>query len=94
VPREELEKNRLRIRVFDAIVKARLGETTLNIRDLLNLKNGDVITLNKRLHEDIDIYVEDELKFTGRAGLLGKYKAVEVLARMVTAGLEEESYEE
>ena len=94
VPREELEKNRLRIRVFESLLRARLGEAKLTIRDLMNLKKGDVITLDKRLHEEVDIFVEDELKFQGRAGLLGKYKAVEVTARIVTQGIGEDYSEE
>jgi len=60
----------------------------------MNLKEGDVITLDKRLREDVDIFVEEELKFQGRAGLLGKYKAVEVTARIVTQGVGEDYSEE
>ena len=88
VPREELEKNRRRIRVFDAIVKAILGESTLSVRDMLDLKIGDVVTLERRLNEELEIYVENELKFLGRAGLLGKYKAVEILSRIYTKDID------
>ncbi|MCE5249611.1 flagellar motor switch protein FliM [bacterium] len=82
VPREELEKNRRRIKVFDTTVKAILGETKLSLNELLDLKLGDVVTLGRRLHEEIDIYVENELKFQGRAGLVGKYKGIEILSRI------------
>jgi flagellar motor switch protein FliM len=88
VPREELEKNRRRIRVFDATVKAILGESILSVRDMLNLKIGDVVTLERRLNEELEIYVENELKFLGRAGLLGKYKAVEILSRIYTKDID------
>ena len=82
VPLEELDKNRNRIIAFDANIMAVLGEVSLSINDVINLKIGDVIPLERRLNEDIDIYVEEELKFQGRAGLIGKYKAVEVLSRI------------
>ena len=89
VPKEELEKNRLRIKVFNSILTARLGEMNLSIHDLINLKIGDVITLDKRLNQEVEIYVEEELKFQGRAGLLGKYRAVEITSRIVTQGIGE-----
>ncbi len=84
VPREELEKNRYRIKIFDALVSASLGETSLTLRELLNLDVGDVLTLNRRLDEDVDVFVEDELKFQGRVGLHRKHKAVEISSRIST----------
>ena len=89
VPREELEKNRKRITVFDTTIKANLGYADLSIRDLLNLKIGDVVTLNNRVTDKVEIYVEDQLKYSGRAGLLGKHRAVEILTRIVET-MEEE----
>jgi flagellar motor switch protein FliM len=83
VPKEELIKNRQRIEVFDTTLKTNLGSSTLKLRDLLALKTGDVITLNTRLSDNVEIYVENELKFYGRAGLLGKYKAVEIISRVI-----------
>ncbi|MFC1606761.1 flagellar motor switch protein FliM [Candidatus Latescibacterota bacterium] len=94
VPQEELMKNRLRVQVFEALVRATLGEANLSVQKMLDLNPNDVITLDKRLGEDIDIFVEDELKFTGRAGLLGKYKAVEVKSRILTHNAELERSEE
>ncbi|MBN1290280.1 MAG: flagellar motor switch protein FliM [Candidatus Latescibacteria bacterium] len=88
VPRDELEKNRKRIQYFESKIKANLGHTSLTIRDLLDLKIGDVVVLNKRLNENVDVFVEEELKFAGRAGLKGKYKAVEIISRLVPEGLD------
>ena len=72
------------LELFDAVVRANIGEATLSVRDLLELNKGDVITINTRLNDDIEIYVEKEMKFFGRAGLLGKHKAIEILARVIT----------
>ena len=88
VPKDELEKNRKRIQYFDSKIKANLGHTTLTIRDLLDLKIGDVVVLNKRLNENVDIFVEEELKFAGRAGLKGKYKAIEIISRIIPDGMD------
>jgi len=90
VPREELLKNRKRIELFDTIVRAHLGFSDLTISELLNLKIGDVIALNTRISDDIEIYVRDELKFYGKPGLFGKYKGVKILSVVHAAGMEEE----
>ncbi len=83
VPKEELLKNRKRIELFDSTVKTVLGEATVTVRDLTEMKIGDVLMLNARVHEDIEIYVENELKFYGRPGNLGKYRAVEIINRLI-----------
>ena len=90
VPREELLKNRKRIELFDTIVMAHLGSTDLTIGELINLKLDDILTLNTRISDDIEIYVKDELKFYGKPGLFGKYKGVEILSVVHAAGMEEE----
>ena len=80
--REDLLKNRKRIESFYAVVSANIGEAILTVRDLIQLKKGDVIVLNTRVNDDVEVYVEDELKFYGRAGLMEKNKAVEIMARV------------
>lgn len=82
VPKEELLKNRRRIELFDAQVKAVLGSSTMSVRDLMDLEKGDIVTLNTRLNDDIEVYVENELKFFGKAGLLGKYRGIQVVSRV------------
>lgn len=91
VPKEELLKNRKRVELFDALVRVNLGETNITVRDLLNLKKEDVIVINRKINEDIEVYVENEVKFYGRPGLKGKHKAVQVEARVInnTEGLYE-----
>jgi len=38
-----------------------LGETSLAIQDLLNLKKGSVISLNKKVGDPVDIYANNRL---------------------------------
>ncbi len=82
VPREELMKNRKRIEMFDSLLKVQLGSSQIKIKELLDLKIGDVIELDRRVSEDIEVFVEDELKFYGRPGIVGKNRGVEILARV------------
>ena len=70
--------------MFDANVKAILGEATVTVRDLVDMKVGDILTLNNRLGDDVELFVEEELKFYGKAGNLGKYRAVEIINRVIS----------
>ncbi len=90
VPHEELLKNRQRIEMFDTTVRANLGSVEITIGDLLNLKKGDIVTLDSRVTDDIEVCVEDEMKFYGKPGYAGKYKGVEIISRISTTELEEE----
>lgn len=55
-----------------------LGRTKLSGREIINLKNGDVILLDQYCSSDLDIYVEDVLKFKGQPGIYKGNRAVEI----------------
>jgi flagellar motor switch protein FliM len=59
-------------------LKAVLGETEINMKDLLGLQVGDVITLKKKVDEDISIYIGDIEKFYGIVGLKDRSLAVQI----------------
>lgn len=59
-------------------VKAVLGRTTITIGDLLGLQKGDVIKLDKKVDEDIAIYVGGVKKFCGIVGLKKNNLAVQI----------------
>ncbi|MBM7581390.1 flagellar motor switch protein FliM [Caldicoprobacter guelmensis] len=59
-------------------VKAVLGEASITIRDLLDLQKGDVIKLDKKVDEDVDVYIGGVKKFCGVVGLRKNYLAVQV----------------
>ena len=83
IPKEELLKNRKRIELFDTLIRVNLGEAEVKVRDLTNLRVGDVLTLDTRLNDDVEIFVENEMKFYGHAGHLGKHRAVEIISRVI-----------
>ncbi len=56
---------------------AELGNSVVTLKDFLNLNVGDVLQLNQKVNEDIDIYVGNKLKFKGRPGQVGKSIAVQ-----------------
>lgn len=58
--------------VFDVpvSVSAVLGRTRLEVGDLMNLKPGQVLELDRRVGEAIDIYVNDRLVARGEVVLV------------------------
>ncbi|MDM8533113.1 flagellar motor switch protein FliM [Clostridiaceae bacterium HSG29] len=49
-------------------VKAVIGGTNISVKELLNVRRGDVLVLDRKADQEIDIYVDDELKFKGIPG--------------------------
>ncbi|HDY87399.1 MAG TPA: flagellar motor switch protein FliM [bacterium] len=89
VPKEELLKNRRRIELFNTLIRAHLGFADITVGELVNMKNGDVVTLDTRISDNIEIYVGNEIKFYGKMGYVGKYKGVEILSRVLTEEMED-----
>ncbi|MBU4532814.1 MAG: flagellar motor switch protein FliM [Eubacteriales bacterium] len=54
------------------------GENEISVRDFLNLQVGDVIPLSRRTNQDLDLYVEEQLKFKAQAGVLGRYIGAQI----------------
>ncbi len=60
----------------------RLGGTDLKAKDLINLKIGDVLRLNRYASEPIDILVEGVKKFMGVPGVFKGNKAVRIVSKV------------
>jgi flagellar motor switch protein FliM len=63
---------------IDLPVSVMVGEVKLSIRDLLQLQQGDVLCLQKPYESDLAIKIGDKTKMLGRAGLIGRKKAIKV----------------
>ncbi len=55
-----------------------MGRVSLKIKDLVNLRVGDVIRLDSRVGQDVTGLIGGIEKFTGKVGLLGKKKAFQL----------------
>lgn len=53
-------------------LRAVLGETTLRIQDVLELEPNDVVLLDKKVSDNLDIYLGDKVKYKCVVGLIGK----------------------
>jgi len=66
------------LRCTDVNLAVELGATELSGREIVDLKNGDVIPLDQYCSDGLDIYVEDVLKFKGLPGIFKGNQAVEI----------------
>ena len=58
---------------------AELGKTDITINDFLSLEEGDVIMLNQRANQGLNIQVGNCDRFLGKPGVVGKKKAIQIL---------------
>lgn len=63
-------------------VKALLAETTVSVRDFIDLQPDDVVQFDKRTNEPLSVMVGDRLKFFGSPGQLGRRRAVKILRQI------------
>ncbi|MEG1946538.1 MAG: flagellar motor switch protein FliM [Lachnospiraceae bacterium] len=59
-------------------VKAVLGNSTISVNDFINLQVGDIVRLNTKVDEELDVYVGSMKKFTALPGASGEQYAVRV----------------
>lgn len=73
----EVIKNRLESVNLPVIVE--LGTIDISVRDILDLKKGDVINLsNTKMNSEMKVRVTDKVKFKARPGIIGVKKAVQI----------------
>jgi len=66
------------LRDTDVDVKAELGRTVLPITELARLQEGDVIPLDRKTDDPIQVFVNDEPKFEAIPGRSGRRRALRI----------------
>ncbi len=69
-----------RLRSSPVSLSVELGRTELSGREIVNLKRGDVIPLEQHYSDNLNVYVEDILKFKGQPGSYRGSQAVEIMS--------------
>lgn len=59
-------------------VKAKIGDATVMLQDIYDLKKGDIINMNRPQDSFVDIFVEDNIWFHGKLGMHNKNLAVRI----------------
>ena len=82
-----------KLSTVDMDVVAEIGSINLPVRDVLNLRVGDVVRLsNVHVGDPFTLSVGNKKKFLCQAGVIGKKVAVQVLKKL--ADIEQEEFEE
>ncbi len=66
------------LRRVDIPIRAVLGKSVISVSDFMNLQVGDVIRLDSKVENEMDVYVGNIKKFTALPGAQGKSFAVQV----------------
>lgn len=77
---QQIQQNLVRANMEMSVT---LGRINLKIRDLVNMRKGDVLPLNTRIGQSITAQVGGIDKFVGKAGLIGKKKAFKIEKRIL-----------
>ncbi|BCN31524.1 flagellar motor switch protein FliM [Anaeromicropila herbilytica] len=59
-------------------IRAVLGKSTISVNDFMNIQKGDIIKLNTKVDEELDIYVGNINKFTALPGASSDSYAVRI----------------
>ena len=60
-----------------------LGRTKLSVEKLLNLKIGDVVMLDKRVKEELELGIGNKPRFYGIAGIFHDHLAYKVTRKVL-----------
>ena len=74
----------------DVPVSVNLGTTELTLRDILNLEAGDIIRLDNRLDQMLEVDIGDSAKFRAKPGMYRNHKAVQIVSGIKEGALQNE----
>ena len=60
-------------------LNAVLLDSTIKIRDFLELKKGNIIPSEKKISVPVDVYINKKKKYIARPGLSGKKRAIQII---------------
>ncbi len=75
---EHIEQLKSRLKKASVNVYAELGKTHLKLSDILYLQKGDVIKLDKKVDDKINVRIGENIKYKAIAGNKNRYKAFKI----------------
>lgn len=85
---ESIDRIKCRLDKASVDISAVLGTTTINVKELVQLQAGDVIMLESKVNQPIDLMIGSKNKFKARPGTLGSKTAIQIVS-VVKEGDEE-----
>ena len=90
---ENLNILRERLATIEVTLLAEIGKLNLTVRDVLSLRQGDIIRLDSvRVGDPLSLRIGDRRKFLCRPGVVGNKLAVQVVKKI--EGIDEAEFEE
>ncbi len=75
---ENLKALKQRLEKVQIPLVVNLGETSITLKEMLQLKNGDVLKLDQDIKESLKVMVGNKIKFKANPGTVGKKMAISV----------------
>ncbi|MDP4145960.1 MAG: flagellar motor switch protein FliM [Bacillota bacterium] len=76
---ESREKLKHRLNIVDIPVTALLGKTNITVDEFLRLSVGDVLTLDNKCTDPVDVLIDEASHYTGKPGVVGKNMGIQIL---------------
>lgn len=86
---EAVDAIRKKIENTKVPVKVVLGKTIITVKDLLELKVGDVIPVNRNVNEELEVFIGQRPKFLGKPGLFSNKYSIQI-TQVVKEGNDDE----
>lgn len=61
-------------------IKVLLGKSNISVNDFVNLQKGDIIKLDSKIDKDLEVFVGNINKFTGKPGMYKDTNAVKIIS--------------
>jgi len=68
----------------DINLRIEFGKSGITFNDLIGLNKGDVIIMDKKIGEEVDVEIEGKLMFKGIVGISNNHKAIKITRRIET----------
>jgi flagellar motor switch protein FliM len=69
IPEKDLMKIEKTLEHSDVLFRAKLGETNITIEEFLELEKGDILILDSKPADKIQIHIGDRFRFLGSVGI-------------------------
>jgi len=79
-----------KLKSADIPIIVELGQTQLSLRDILSLEKGDIVRLDNRLDELLEVTIGDSNKFLAKPGIFRNHKAVKIISEIKEGALTHE----
>jgi flagellar motor switch protein FliM len=79
VPKDVRNQYEDTVRTVYVELRAELGRARLPVSELMNLEEGDVIPIQRRVNDPLQIFIGKQEKFLAAPGKAGKHRALRIL---------------